>query len=85
MIVLNLKFKDAKMPRVKAKRMLGFMNRNFSLKNKDLILPVYISLVRLHTEYGVEIYSPHRTKGIAKLESVHLKATKIITTLRNKI
>ncbi len=27
-------------------RMLDFMNRNFSFKNKDIILPMYISLVR---------------------------------------
>ncbi len=30
--------------------MLGFINRNFSLKNKDVILLLYISLVRPHLE-----------------------------------
>ncbi len=30
----------------KADRMLGLINRNFSFKNKDIILSLYISLVR---------------------------------------
>ncbi len=40
----------------KANRMLGFINRNFSFKNKDIILPLYISLVRPHLEYTVEFW-----------------------------
>ncbi len=54
----------------KANRMLGFMNINFSFKNKDLILPLYISLVRPHLEYAVQFWTPHHTKDIAKLEAV---------------
>ena len=50
--------------------MLGFINRNFSFKNKDVILPLYISLVRPHLEYAVQFWSPHHTKDIAKLEAV---------------
>ncbi len=38
----------------KANRMLGFTNRNFSFKDKDVILPLYISLVRPHLEYAVQ-------------------------------
>ncbi len=47
-----------------ANRMLGFMNRNFSFKNKDIILPMYISLVRPHLEYRVQFWSPHPAKDI---------------------
>ncbi len=54
----------------KANRMLGFINRNFSFKNKDIILPLYTSLVRPHLEYAVQFWSPHHTKDIAKLEAV---------------
>ncbi len=39
------KWKDAA---GKANRMLGFINRNFSFKNKEVILPLYVSLVRPH-------------------------------------
>ncbi len=64
--------------------MLDFINRNFSFKNTDIILPLYISLVRPHLEYDVQFWSPHYTKDIAKLEAVQRRATKMITSLRNK-
>ncbi len=63
--------------------MLGFINRNFSFKNKDIILPLYISLVRSHLEYAVEFWSPHYTKNIGKL-AVQRRDTRMITSLRNK-
>ncbi len=43
----------------KANRMLGFINRNFSFKNKDVILPLYISLIRPYLEYAVQFWSLH--------------------------
>ena len=45
---------------------------------------MYISVVRPHLEYAVEFWSPHHTKDIAKLEVVQRRATKMITSLRNK-
>ena len=84
-IASNLKFsRQCKDAAGKANRMLGFINRNFSFKNKDIILPLYISLVRPHLEYAVQFWSPHHTKDIAKLEAVQRRATKMITSLRNK-
>ncbi len=68
----------------KANRMLGFIKRNFSFKNKDIILPLYNRLVRPHLEYAVQFWSPHLAKDIAKLEAVHRRATKMILSLRNK-
>ncbi len=64
--------------------MLGFIKRNFSFKNKDIILPLYNSLVRLHLEHAVQFWSPHLAKDIAKLEAVQRRATKVIPSLRNK-
>ncbi len=53
-IASSLKFsRHCKDAAGKANRMLGFINRNFSFKNKDIILPLYISLVRPHLEYAV--------------------------------
>ncbi len=68
----------------KTNRMLGFIKRNFSFKNKDIILPLYISLVRPHLEYAAEFWSPHLAKDIAKLEAVQRRATKMISSLHNK-
>ena len=81
----NLKFsKQCKEAAAKANRMLGFIKRNFTFKSKDIILPLYISLVRPHLEYAVQFWSPHHEKDIAKLESVQRRATKMIPSLRNK-
>ncbi len=64
-IASNLKFsQQCKDAASKASRMLGFTNRNFSFKNKAIILPLYISLVRPHLEYAVQFWSPHHTKDM---------------------
>ncbi len=71
-IASNLKFsQQCKDAAGKANRMLGFINRNFSLKNKDIILPLYISLVRPHLEYAVQFWSPY--KGHSKIRSCPAK------------
>ncbi len=81
MITMNLKFsQECKEAAGKANRMLGFIKRNFSFKNKDTILPLYNSLVRPNLEYAVLFWSPH----IAKLETIQRRATKMIPSLRNK-
>ncbi len=69
-------FKDAA---GKVNWMLGFINRDFPFKDKDIILPLYISLVRPHLEYAVQFLSPHHTKEITKLEAVQGRATMMIT------
>ncbi len=85
MITLNLKFSQQCKEAVgKANRILGFIKRNFSFKNKDIILPLYNSLVRLHLEHAVQFWSPHLAKDIAKLEAVQRRAMKMIPSLHNK-
>ncbi len=82
-IVSNLKFsQQSKDAAGKANRMLGFIKRNFSFKNKDIIL--YNSLVIPHLEHAVQFWPPHLSKDIAKLEAVQLRAIKMIPSLHNK-
>ncbi len=84
-ITSNLKFSQhCKEAACKANRMLGFININFSFKNKYIILLMYISLVRPQLEYVVQFWSPHHAKDIAKLKAVQRRATKMIPSLRNK-
>ncbi len=64
--------------------MLGFINRIFSFKNKDTILPKDIKLVRPHLEYAVQFWSPHHAKDTGKLEAVQRRTTKMIPSLHNK-
>ncbi len=81
-ITSNLKFSQyCKEAACKANRMLGFINRNFSFKNKDIILPMYISLVRPHLEYAVQFWSSHHAKDLAKLEAVQRRATSLFLSL----
>ncbi len=84
-IASRLKFsQQCKNAAGKANRMLGFINRNFPFKNKYVILPVYTSLVRPHLEYAEWFWAPHHAKDLAKLDGVQRRATKMITSLRNK-
>ncbi len=56
-IASSLKFsQQCKDAAGKVNRMLGFINRNFLFKNKDVILPLYISYVRPHLEYAVQCF-----------------------------
>ncbi len=48
----------------KASRMLGFIERNFLLKNTDAILPLYNSLVWTHLESTVQIRSSAMQKAL---------------------
>ncbi len=46
----------------KANRMLYFINRNFSFKKKDNMLPMFNSLVRLQsTRYSFDLFIMRRT------------------------
>ncbi len=62
----------------KANRILGFINRNFCFKNKDIILS------QTPFEYVVQFWLPHHAKSIAKLEAVQRRAMKMIPSLHNK-
>ena len=68
----------------KANRMLGYIKRNFKYKSKDIILPLYKSLVRPHLEYGVQFWSPYLQGDIEKMERVQRRATKLIPSLKTK-
>src|SRR5215469_2562876 len=64
--------------------MLEYIARNFEYKSKNVILPLYKSLVRPHLEYAVRLWSPFLEKDIAKIEKIQNRATKMIPELRGK-
>ena len=66
-----------------ANRVLWFIARNFRYKNKELILPLYKSLVRPHLEHAVQFWSPHLRRDIGKMEKIQRRATKMIPEIRN--
>ncbi len=67
-IAFSLKFsQQCKGAAGKANRMLTFMKINFSRKNKDVILPLY---VRPHIECAVQFWAPYYATDVRKLEAV---------------
>ncbi len=56
-IVSNLKFSlHCKEAACKANKVRGIIGRKFPFKNKDIILPMYISLVKPHMENAVQFW-----------------------------
>ncbi len=54
----------------KANRLLGYINRNIFIKTKDVILPLYTSVVRPHLEYAVQVWALHHVNDTAKLKAI---------------
>ncbi len=70
-VASSLKFsKQCKDGAGKADRMLYFINIKFSFKNKDVLIPLYFSLVRSHLKYTVQFWAQHHAKDILILQSV---------------
>lgn len=64
----------------KAKEVLGLLYRNFYLNSSsETIRQLYLSLVRPHLEYAVQLWDPHTQRDINKLESVQRFALKVIS------
>lgn len=68
----------------KAQKLLGYIKRQFSYRNKEIVLSLYNALVRPQLEYAVQFWSPSLRKDIDRLERVQARATKLIPSLRNK-
>ena len=65
----------------KGTQILGLIRRNIAYRDKRLIIPLYISLVRPHLEYCIQAWRPHMRKYIDKLERVQRRATKLISEI----
>ena len=66
----------------KGNQLLGMIKRNITYREKNLIIPLYKSIVRPHLEYCIQAWRPHLKKYIDKLERVQRRATKLIPELR---
>ena len=52
-------------------------------KEKELIIPLYKTIVRPHLEYCIQAWRSYRKKDIDMLERVQRRATKMIQQFRN--
>ena len=61
----------------KANRMLDMLKRTFESRDPGLWKDLYVSLVRPHLEYVVQVWNPHLQGDIDKIERVQRRATRI--------
>ena len=65
----------------KANSKLGMIKRTFVYLDKDLLTPLYTSLVRPHLEYGNVVWSPSLQQHIKAIEAVQHRVARLVPGL----
>ena len=67
----------------KARQISGLIIRTISFKSKDIMIPLYKSLVRPILEYGNAVWSPYLKKNKLLIEGVQRRFTKCIVGVKD--